>query len=393
MNRHSTPALFLAVAGFFSTASLLVGCSEASSPPPRATTTAAVLPTDPSATPVATRSPATTPVIPGLPDGMGYPRVIPDDVRSATWIADTGNAPGSSGATGRTRLAVGDAGDELLLATGGSRTPTSTHRVVSGRASEAGGPPQIGLLALADGDGCHQGDFGRYLIGASRIGHALGLNLIEDECATRATLLARSWARALDRGSLGGAGIIDAFQPGRMVSIQLPEDVYTAYPTTDFAWIESEGQLHTLLVLRNPYGLSDPCSDSGGAPVPIEPTIDAFRTYMAALPGFTVDDTVEVLDGRRAVHLTVPSTETANCPSHRVVEFGTGSGRHASTWFLRQGGTDSLYVTEVPRDCVPPEPGPTCIDLFLLQWLGGTLDEERSVLSTIAFITSLPTND
>jgi hypothetical protein len=134
---------------------------------------------------------------------------------------------------------------------------------------------------------------------------------------------------------------------------------------------------------RNPAGYSEPCSETGGSKVPLAHTVDAFATYIESLPGFSVQRTDVTIDGRPAVHLTVPTQITADCPraDHRVIEWSTSDPTFQVHWVLGQGDvTDSIYLVEVDAD------------LYLFQWLQPTIDPvaDMAVLSTLKFIDALP---
>jgi hypothetical protein len=206
----------------------------------------------------------------------------------------------------------------------------------------------------------------------------LALTVVDDRCAARAAALDRAWVHAIDADNNGGRGVSTAFAP--MFLITLPPAGYVAAGNSDSLTLTSTTPDRTLLAVRNPVGRATPCSSTGGAKLPIAPTIKAFTAYMRTLPGFTVQSAALQIDGHPAVLLTIPSILTADCPSHRVVEYTTGAGDGSAGWFLTQGDTDVVYLVEVNGN------------LILLQWLGAgvTRAEEQALLATMRFTETLP---
>ena len=78
--------------------------------------------------------------------------------------------------------------------------------------------------------------------------------------------------------------------------------------------------------------------------------------------------------------LTIPSSSTADCPTHRVNEWTSSNPGDLGGWHLNQGETDVVYLVEVDGK------------LVLLQWLGDgvTTAEEQALFGTIHFTDTLP---
>jgi hypothetical protein len=250
---------------------------------------------------------------------------------------------------------------------------------------------QLVLTTSEAGGACGVGDVGQYQVvpGAE----VVNLVAIREDCGARRQFLVEPWVRALDAANAGGRGVIDRFVPGDKVLVTLPDGRYLASVSADAASLTDEQADRTLLVVRDPIGLAEPCSSSGGAKVDVESTSAAFSAYLDTLPGLTVQSEAITIDGRPASKLTIPTTVTGDCPGGRVAEWTPRNAATNTFWFIRQGDMDRLYLVDVDRPCAVGEAAPTgCRDLFLVQWLGaGVTDaEEQSILDTIAFREDLP---
>ena len=346
------------------------------------------------ASPSPSRTPFSTPLVTGLPAGMGYPTDLDrtaDQARYSTWIAETGPIAGLPALARRVRLSIDFDRTQIELRTGAGNLTTSVHQVVTATTDivlggvVTGTMPVIGLVASGDGDGCHKGDFGRY---SAAFGSSpatpdeyvlMELTLVDDACATRAALLGLGWIRANDRSGSGGRGIVE-FGSNTLLVVTLPGGFYDTDRGLDFVSIADPKPPRTLIVVKDPAGFAVPCSADGGGRLPIAPKAADFLAYLRALPGFSVHTTSLTVDGRPAVRVTVPTAQTADCPSHRVIEWTAAAQPSGGRdWQLDQGDTDVLYLVEVGSD------------LYLLQWLGGdvTPAEEQSVIGTASWLTSL----
>lgn len=292
------------------------------------------------------------------------------------WVA---NAPAGSASAVLTLeiqpdlVTVRDAGREAVVA----RAATAT-----------GG--DLAIEAPDSNHGCQKGDVGHYGFAFARPATdpgdgdlQLGLTATADACAARQAILERTWTRVFTNGFKGGRAVATDFDP--MFMVTLPTGAYdVTVAGKDALMVESPtGAAPGIFVAtRNPAGFSDPCSETGGEKVLLAHTADAFATYIDSLPGFTVQRSDVTIDGRPAVHLSVPTTITADCPraDHRVIEWSTSDPAFSWHIFLGQGDSDSIYLVEVGGD------------LYLFQWLTPTLnaDAEMQVLSTVTFIDTIP---
>jgi hypothetical protein len=324
-------------------------------------------PTFPTATPaVATSGPSPSVAVPSTPEAL-----------RSLWVA---SAPaGSVGTVLRLQI---DA--EVITVMDGGTQPVLA-RAVSGTVGE------FVFEASDSTPGCQLGAVGRYSYAFAQAADdpdagdmQLGLTATEDACAARKAMLERTWTRAFTNGFKGGRGVAIDFDP--MFMVTLPEGEYgVTVAGKDALMVEPprDGAAPGMLVAtRNPAGYSDPCSETGGSKIPLAHTVDAFAEYIDSLPGFSVERNDVEIDGLPAVHLTVPTTITQDCPraDHRMIEWSTSDPTFQIHWILRQGDTDSIYLVEVGAD------------LYLLQWLNPTNDAvaEMRVLSTLEFIDTLP---
>jgi hypothetical protein len=259
-------------------------------------------------------------------------------------------------------------------------SPLMANQAVTGAAE------YLSLMSLVAGSGCAAGDFGDYQLTPSADGMSLALSPRDEECATRRSLLARTWTRSLDTASHGGRGVMTVFEP--YLAVTLPDATYSTNNANASANVSADAIGRTFIAVKNPTGWTDPCSDTGGAKIQLAHTIDAFVNYIGTLPGFSVgpEDFFKI-DGKNAAHVLVPTTRTGECqkggPNNgRVIEWGTSNLDDTGYWFISQGDTDVIYLVEVGSD------------LYLLQWLcaGVTSDEELGVLSTVHFMDALPTS-
>ncbi|MCI0583509.1 MAG: hypothetical protein L0227_11595 [Chloroflexi bacterium] len=326
-------------------------------------------------TPLVTPSPTATPLVSGWGPGIGYAMTAPDSLRSATWLADVPPIDALGQSAPRARLSSNSGGDRINVFVN-----DDDQTAMLGSQPVTGTPEELWLVAT-NARGCDPGDLGRYQLAISGGGLSMTLTLVSDTCATRSTVLARTWTRALDAGSQGGTGVVAPFSP--LLMITLPPDSYTS--NTGNESTATESATHALMAAKNPTGWTVPCSETGGVKKTIGTTADAVAAYFATLPGFTVESEELQLDGRRALHLTISTVPTADCQrggpnDRRVIEWGTSVPDDTGFWFIRQGDPDTIYLVEVGSD------------LYLLQWLGTgvTPAEELEVLSTVRFLDTLP---
>jgi hypothetical protein len=338
-------------------------------------------PSGPTPVPTASVSPTATPLIDlsrfGLGRGTGYATTAPELFIDATWISD---ADLVQGLFHDRRLEISTAYDDgQFVVTYQQGQVGMSSQVVAGAAE------YLSLVSLFAGSGCAVGNFGDYQMILSQDGMSLELKPRRDECATRQSLLARTWTRSLDTASHGGRGVMTVFDP--YVAVTLPDASYSTNNVNASANVSADSIGRTLIGVQNPTGWTEPCSDTGGTRIQLANTIDAFRSYLRTLPGFSVRSESLQIGGHAAVRLTVPTAKTPECQKAgpnkgRVVEWGTTNPDDPGFWMLAQGDTDVIYLVEVGSD------------LFLLQWLGAgvTQQEELQVLSTVQFLDALPTS-
>jgi hypothetical protein len=308
------------------------------------------------------------------PTASSTPALAPESLRSS-WLASSGPAA-SAGTTGSfLRLVISARGDRLSVFDAGVESLVSSPI--------AGPTTEFDIISTGTAGGCQVGDVGSYGFAFGTDGSVpasdgtrLALTVKSDACAARSTMLSRGWTHAA--GGNGGRGIATSFMP--MFLITLPAAAYTADPGTDSVTLASTTPDRTLIAVKNPVGFTDPCAPLGGAKLPVAPTIKAFTAYMRTLPGFTVQSTALQIDGHAAVHLVIPSTQTATCSGSRVNEWTASTDAGTGGWLLRQGETDVVYLVEVGSD------------LILLQWLGQdvTPAEEQALFATVHFTDVLP---
>lgn len=318
---------------------------------------------------------------PALPTATPAASVIPLAPESlrATWVANA-----TSGAQGRVAtldikaalISVVDDGTQAILA-----------RAVPGAADE------FTISAPDSTRGCQAGDVGRYRYAFGTDGTVpdsdgtlLTLTAIADACASRQAILERTWVRGMGDQYRGGRAAAVKFEP--MFMVTLPTLAYgISFNERDALMVEPASEpWGAFVATRNPWGFTEPCTDSGGAKLPVAPTIDAFVAYLDNLPGFTVQRSAVKLGPLDAVRLTIPTIKTPECQdrgenSGRIAEWTNSDPAFNGNWILGQGDTDVMYLVE------------TNGALFLFQWLatGVTLEDEMAVLSTIRIIERLPT--
>jgi hypothetical protein len=307
------------------------------------------------------------------PAQSAAPALAPESLRS-TWLADAGPVA-SGGAPALARLVISGAGNRVSVFESG---------VESFPSSPADGPTdELNLVSTAPAGGCRIGDVGRYTFALRSDGTVpdsdgtlLDLTKVADSCAARAARLEGTWVHAIDAESKGGRGVAAVFSP--MFLITLPQASYAANPFANVLTLDSGALDRTLIAISNPVGWTDPCD--GGTKRPIDPTIEAFVAYLRTLPGFTVQSSDLLIDGHPAVHLTIPSVSTADCPSHRIYEWTDNKPGGTGGWLLNQGETDVLSLVEVDGN------------LVLLQWLGNGMatGEEEALFATVHFTDTLP---
>jgi hypothetical protein len=296
------------------------------------------------------------------------PSAWPEAARGL-WLADldAGSIPGRPGQ--RVGLSIDDARATLVTRDGGE--------VLARSVATSAAAGSVAVRAEPGSSLCGPGDSGSYRLAASPEGLSLALEPIDDACASRATVLARTWVRSLEGGRAGGHGFLGTFDPA--VELALPDGPFSVSQVRDVAEADyPDGRW--LTVVRNPRGSTTPCRFEGGDPQSIPPTADAFAAYLGTIPGYTVDAAVRTIDGHRALRLDVVSERSGPC-QETVNEFRTGETSVEQGWSRPVGGSHVLWVVEVGGDA------------FLFDWEGprATAAETTAILSTVRFHAHLPT--
>jgi hypothetical protein len=225
--------------------------------------------------------------------------------------------------------------------------------------------------------GCATGEAGTYQMARSSDGLRLTFNVVDDPCAARAAVYARTWIRWLGQPNTGGLGVVDAFDP--LFTVELPPGAYTTDRSTDHLTVVQEVPEFQLLAWKDPQGWNDPCDLSKGRHS-IQPGADAFVDYFRQLQGFTVDSTSELLvDGHRAVRLQLHADPDVACAQPWGYQPKAETGTH--TWFTPPGVTDSLVLVELDDDTT-----------LMFEVLPAPNDLEGQVVGSIHFLDSLPTS-
>jgi hypothetical protein len=288
---------------------------------------------------------------------------------AGTWLADTGPLPSIGAAGPRVRLVVDRNGRAMHLETG-------TAGVAVMRGTLADGADTITITSDEAGLGCRNGDVGDYAGSLSDDGVRLVLTPRSDACQARASALRRTWSRSLDGPSSGGRGVVAVFDPA--VVVTLPRAAFDATSYNDA--IEIGSTAGTFYAIKDPQGLSAPCTATGGQPVSLPVDLDAYEAYVRGLPGFAVTRTDLRIDGHPAMHLSVASDASVDCPGRVVIEWiAKADAPDGVTWHLAPGDPDSLYLVALPDH------------VYLFQYLGAavTTADELQVMDTITFADGL----
>jgi hypothetical protein len=257
------------------------------------------------------------------------------------------------------------------------QTP-SGGQVLQG-ASTSTNPGEIRLVATDSVGGCSLGDEGEYGWKRSADGLFLTLTPLQDACPLRATTLGRAWVHSLgavNDGGRGVAGFDAAFEvtlPNERFAMSGPEGVMDIHSDAGYQ----------LVTVENPAGYREPCSpaavlDTFG----IEPTADAFITYLRGLPGIIVKTTNIEVDGHRAVHVAITSKASSDCPPGEVFVYRPDNSAADADITVAPGSQLSLWVVEVPSN------------IYVFRYGGPSVTSagEELVISTIHFIDKLPTS-
>ena len=244
--------------------------------------------------------------------------------------------------------------------------------------------------------GCDRGQEGRYGFARSSDGLFLTLTPIEDECDLRASILRRTWVRSHGAVSDGRRELLAAFSPA--IVVDLPGGRWRTDQSVGLAAVGApslaslgeaiatveEGGV-SLAIVKNPLGFADPCRPVDLADPElqqvrrtIQPTISAFAAYLATLPGFALASEDGVVGGYPARHISVATDPGVTCSGGTVAAFTSPGSKHVS-WSVISGDAASIWLVQVDSD------------LYLFYYRDAIAGEEARLLSTIEFVTGLPT--
>jgi len=295
---------------------------------------------------------------------FGAPRPPVPFGGATTWTADVEAVPAIDLAAGRDHLVVGYGGSSALVETADRQNKVASTIL-------AGSTDELRLSLVRDGGGCRAGDIGRYGLELAPDRSTMTLTRIDDPCAPRAELLARPWRRTLFRDSDGGTALLDAFEPALRVTV--PGGPTVGIVDGPFVKVSSDG--FGFDVVKDPVGVSEPCTDSGGEPLPGKSRAATFEAYVRSIPGVVVTSTATVIDGHPARHLHLETPDGPNCDDGS--QFGTPRIKFVPTTspqhiFL---GYVDFYLVDLPDATVLFNVGVQDVAGF----------DEQSVLSSIRF--------
>jgi hypothetical protein len=304
------------------------------------------------------------------PAASSAPAALPDEVLG-DWLADVDTIP-----------TIGKVGPRIQLSMDWQNGLTAWVQTANGNqilmsSSVAANPGEIRLATAEGNPSCPSPSEGTYRWNRSADGLYLTLTLVDDGCAARATTVGRTWVRSLGAVNDGRSGVVNYFDPA--IQVTLPADRYAAGGGFEAASLEGDGG-NSFIAVKDPAGFRDPCSRTGGTHIEIGRTRAAFAAYLSGLTGFTPTATESVIDGLPATHLDIPTNADVPCDGGRVFEFASSDLAADSSWFIRQGDRDSIWLVEKDGH------------LYLLQYIGEnvTLAQEEAVMSTVQFIDELP---
>ncbi|MEO8273182.1 MAG: hypothetical protein ABI620_03880 [Chloroflexota bacterium] len=289
------------------------------------------------------------------------------------WVADVATSvPGVTQTPGRLQLLVD--GQEAM--TFSVQLPDGTRILLSRSIAASSGEIQM----RGGGAQCGAAPYdkvGRYRWSRSSDGLFMTLDLIEDQCGTRAAILARTWVHSLE-GAIndGGPTLLAGITP--MVQLELPTGLeYSAYGARQAASVLSSGNsdsFRAFSVIRNPDGQAACGPTDEPSRAPIGHTTDAFVAYVKGQHGATVTTSTTMVGGRPAVEL-----EVSGLPYGCLITFYPEDLSDDPSISVFQTEAKSMYVVQVDATTT-----------FLL-WFEGATPEKRGVLDSIKFIDTLPT--
>jgi hypothetical protein len=326
--------------------------------------------TSPDVVPPAVATPAASavPVESPGPAASDAPAAVDPSLRGR-WMTAVEQLPALGNGAGPISFTVGAPGLDAAVA---NLAPGATFAGTIGAVAD----DQVRLVLAAEGAGCAAGDEGTYRWSLNGDGSLLTLQPVTEACATRATVLGRTWIRSLTAPASRGSGLVDAFDP--WFTIGLPDKAYEPRQLDDFVEIASPDGT-SLMAWKNPQGFTDPCSQADR--YPWAPGADALVAYFRQNPAFTVLEAAELqIDGHRAIHLVIggrTGADAATCPNGELLLF---TPKGCDCYFISGPGVrESFYLVEVDGDTIALELSPV-----------GTTASEQPVIESIRVPAALP---
>jgi hypothetical protein len=259
-----------------------------------------------------------------------------DDSLRATWIALAPALPLLGTGSGPVSMTISQNGTSLTAANFG---PDATF---DSTVSQLDNGTMKLVLDHASG-GCQQGAIGTYRLMPTADGSLLGLVPIDDDCATRAEALGRTWGRSLAASTSLGSGYVATMSTPFFV--KLPDQDLSARSLQDMIEIGGPGGF-SLMAFRNPQGFVDACSDKEQR-VPYVPGAKAFADFLQHNRVLTTVSRDELtIDGNHAIHI-VTLDKPDPCPQVPQDGLYLWTPKDCVCHFV--GGHDSLYLVDLPN--------------------------------------------
>jgi hypothetical protein len=317
----------------------------------------------PSATPAATPKPSHDLITPAAADLWG------------DWIADVDAIPEISMPKGMIQLSVDwQQGMSIFLQT------TPDYRQLLQSTALNSGSGELRMRSDAANAQCDVNTVGTYRWTRSANGLFLDLQLVDDACATRGKVFARTWVHSLGAVNDGRTGVSYGYSP--MVQLTLPAGQrYAADGGTDTPVLhtfQDATPYREVSIIENPGGFDAPCSTTNPKPKPLAHTTAALSSYVATLPKAIVSggDAVEV-DGKPGTSFTLQFNST--CVADGLPWLHPENLTDRTVWTIKEGDVLNCYVIQVDADHV-----------FLI-WYRGPEGEAQTMIGSVSFIDSLPT--
>jgi hypothetical protein len=317
-------------------------------------------------------APAITPapVMPASPSASAASDPAPAALR-ANWLAEI-PATGTYGAIeGLVRLVVTSRGNAASV-------QPASGRMALQSAVSATGADELTIARVAQaGVDCPEGSAGRYRWSVADDRATMTLTLIEDACAVRADVLARTWTRTHTGISDGGTAVVPGVGP--LFEVTLPAGSYSTQTGTDSQEIYQDSPEYTLFAWKNPQAYADPCTLDERRPWKPGATafVDALKQN-PALENFTTEETT--IGGYPALHVEFNARpDYPKCsPDHAFYEWAPKDDP-GGVWWLSAGDKDGLFLVDHPDATL----------MYQVLPVGDA--SEAAVMQSIRFLDRLPT--